>query len=238
MIYVLTYHRVREPDVDDPKPRLCVSPEVFEEQIKYLLSRGYHFTNFSNLPFAREHSRTVVLTFDDGTVDNYEFAFPIIRDCGVTGTVFAVSEFLGKPNAYPDSAVDGGHRIMSAEQIAEMAKFGIEIGSHTCTHRSLRSLDDEALTREMVESRKTLKSIVGEEIRSIAYPYGHWDERVIAAAARAGYGFGCTTERGHNHGLSKPLELKRIPMSNSVRGLRLAFRLSRWYDLEHRLRDR
>jgi len=238
LIAILTYHRVREPAANDPRPGLCVSPRVFDEQLRWLRRRGYRFTNVAELPHVEPAQKCVLLTFDDGTEDNHRVAFPILQEHGVTATIFVVAGLLGRANAYPGSSVDGGHTIMTAGQVAEMAAAGIEFGSHTCMHHSLPSLSDDELQRELVDSRRIIESIVGREALAIAYPYGHYDERVKAAAQRAGYRFACTTERGRNDDLADPLALRRIPMTNAVRGTRLAYRLSRWYALEHRRRRR
>jgi len=238
MIAILMYHRVCEPKLSDPRPGLCVSPEVFDAQLREIAARGYRFVTFAELAERTPKGKLAVLTFDDGTEDNYHEAFPILKRHGASATVFVVTGLLGRPNAYAGSAVDGGHTILTSSQVAEMAAAGIEFGSHTCTHRSLPSLSDEELERELSESRRSLAAIVQREVLAIAYPYGHRDARVLAATGRAGYRFGCTTNRGRNSDLSASLLLKRIPMRNGIRGARLRYRLSRWYDLEHRLRRR
>ena len=66
-------------------------------------------------------------------------------------------------------------------------------GSHSLSHARLTHLDDDALDHELQSSREAIEDRLGRPCRSIAYPYGVSDERVRAAAARAGYTAGCTT---------------------------------------------
>lgn len=237
MIAVLMYHRVRKPLANDPAPGLCVPPEVFESQLRQIISLKFHFVTLASLLECAPQRRTAIVTFDDGTEDNFTVAFPILKKLSVPATIFIVSDFVGQPNTY-DRKSHGMHRLLTTDQMLEMAAAEVEFGSHTCTHPSLPSLDDESLERELADSRRALETLLARPVASIAYPYGHYDARVLAAANRAGYRLGCTTERGHNRNLSAPLQLKRIPISARVLGARLAYRLSRCYRWEHRFRAR
>jgi peptidoglycan/xylan/chitin deacetylase (PgdA/CDA1 family) len=74
------------------------------------------------------------------------------------------------------------------DQLGELAEAGWEIGSHTCTHPHLdRVSDDAQLRAELVESKATVEERLGRDCATLAYPYGEYDERVIAAAEAAGY---------------------------------------------------
>ena len=85
---------------------------------------------------------------------------------------------------------------MSVEQIREMAKSGFEIGSHTLTHPHLPDISVEQLTREIVDSKNRLEDILGGEVVSFSYPYGDYDDRVLAASIEAGYDYAVTTKLG------------------------------------------
>lgn len=76
---------------------------------------------------------------------------------------------------------------LSWDELRELQAAGWEIGSHTCSHPHLTTLADGDLRYELVTARKVCEHELGEECLSIAYPYGDDDERVIAAAAAAGY---------------------------------------------------
>jgi peptidoglycan/xylan/chitin deacetylase (PgdA/CDA1 family) len=99
---------------------------------------------------------------------------------------------------------------MSSDQLRALARAGHEIGSHTSTHPILTRLDDATLASELVSSRARLADAIGAPVTSIAYPNGDHDDRVVAAARRAGYTLGCTTSPGHVRTGHDPLRLPRI----------------------------
>ncbi len=90
-----------------------------------------------------------------------------------------------------DHWADGPHAPdmvpMSWDELRELRDAGWEIGSHTCSHPRLTTLDDSELARELRTSRESCEENMGEPCASIAYPYGDVDERVIAAAGAQGY---------------------------------------------------
>ena len=110
-----------------------------------------------------------------------EHAFAVLSELGIPGTVFV-----------PVGAV-GGPGLLDWDELACLADAGWEIGSHSLTHVCLTHLDDDTLDIELLSSREAIENRLGQMCRSIAYPYGASDERVRAAAARAGYTAGCTT---------------------------------------------
>ena len=76
---------------------------------------------------------------------------------------------------------------MSWESLRSTAEAGWEIGSHTVSHPKLATLGDAELREELVQSRDECTSKIGTTCRSIAFPYGDCDERVIEASREAGY---------------------------------------------------
>ena len=85
---------------------------------------------------------------------------------------------------------------MSWEEVRKLAAAGWEIGSHTRSHPRLTTLDSAALDAELRESQRECGEQVGVRCRSLAYPYGDVDARVVAAAASAGYEAACALPRG------------------------------------------
>lgn len=97
------------------------------------------------------------------------------------------------------AAVDGyGDSGLSWEQVREMSDWGIEFGSHAVTHPVLTRLDDEALDRELVESRRTIEARTGKTCQVLAYPVGAFEPRVVSATQRAGYKLGVGYSAGAN----------------------------------------
>lgn len=139
--------------------------------------------------------KTVVVTFDDSYLSVLNLAAPILDRLGMVGTVFVPTSFAGgsAPMQWPgidhwlEGPFAGELTPMSWEQLRELAASGWEIGSHTCTHPRLPEIDDESLSRELTASRDEIQRHLGDPCRSLAYPYGDHDERVVRATREAGY---------------------------------------------------
>jgi peptidoglycan/xylan/chitin deacetylase (PgdA/CDA1 family) len=125
----------------------------------------------------------------------------------------------GRPLGFADGA-----RSIDWGMAEEMAQAGIEFGSHTLTHRALPDLGDEELAQELLDSRRAIQERLGA-CDALAYPFGAWDRRVEAAAARAGYAFGFTLPDGTQR-RAGPLTIPRIDVDDRDRGRRFALKLS------------
>jgi peptidoglycan/xylan/chitin deacetylase (PgdA/CDA1 family) len=190
-VLVLCYHAVSERWPAD----LAVRPEQLREQLELLVRRGYRGTTFHDAVTSPHGSKKLAVTFDDAYCSVLELAYPILSSLGLQATVFVVTDFAenGEPLAWPgiDHWLDGAHERelsgLSWSQLKTLADAGWEIGSHTRTHPRLTRLDDDALMRELRESRAACERALERPCRSVAYPYGDVDHRVAAAAGAAGY---------------------------------------------------
>jgi len=143
--------------------------------------------------------RAVVLTFDDGYASVVEQAWPLLLERGLPATLFAVSDYLDPTRRLPwDHSHPDGElvRLMSGNQLLEAASSGLHVGSHTRRHSWLPFQSPGSLADELTGSRHQLEDLLGRVVDSVAYPAGGWDERVRAAAERAGYTAGVTVDRG------------------------------------------
>jgi peptidoglycan/xylan/chitin deacetylase (PgdA/CDA1 family) len=104
--------------------------------------------------------------------------------------------------------------MMSADQLRDVARAGMEVGGHTRTHPILRSLPDAASQREIRVGRAELTDIIGTAPELFAYPNGRrgadFDDRHQAMVAEAGYRFAFSTEPGAACRTSHPLALPRF----------------------------
>ena len=199
---------------------LSVDPEQFERQLEHLLARGYRATTFSEALSGAGAGRTVAITFDDAYRSVFDLGLPILARLGMPATVFVPTAKVGGdgPMAWPgiDEWLQTPHRDelvgCTWDQIGELAQEGWEVGSHTCMHPHLPELDDKALAEELGDSRSELERRLDVPCRSIAYPYGAVDARVVAAAARYGYLTGAAlSERvgGRSRSLAMPRVMVR-----------------------------
>lgn len=199
LVPILLYHRI---DVSSIESQYYVSPEKFEEQMKLLHDWGYTtittellvqaITEGANLP-----QRPIILTFDDGHLNNYTIAYPIMKKYGFSGAIYIVGEYMGTPD------------YMNADQIKEMAQDGWEVGSHSMNHFDLTSLNTQQKQYEIVESRKFLETELGLPIQTFSYPFGIKDQTVINLAHSAGYIAAMGTGYTYNQGTSNLLALQR-----------------------------
>jgi peptidoglycan/xylan/chitin deacetylase (PgdA/CDA1 family) len=121
--------------------------------------------------------KSFVLTFDDGYVDIYEHALPILEKYGFVATIFVIAEFVK----------ENGKNYLSWQKLRELAKNGFTVGSHALTHLSLSKLDSTAITHELQESKKLIEDQLGQTADLLAYPYGHSNDSIRRIARECGY---------------------------------------------------
>ena len=189
-VLVLCYHGVSE----HWPAMLSITPDLLEQQVRFLLGRGYVGATFSEAITVPPAPRTFAVTFDNAFRSVLELAFPVLDRAGVPGTVFVPTHKIGgAPMAWPgiDEWLGGPYERelvgMSWDEIGTLAQSGWEVGSHTRSHPRLPEVvDDDALADELAGSRADCEQRLGA-CDSLAYPYGAIDDRVVAAARAAGY---------------------------------------------------
>jgi len=204
---ILMYHVIADPPAGAPYPQLYVSKSEFAGQMRWLERHGYHAVT-QRAVWDHWHrgrplpARPIVISFDDGYREVADSALPIMQAHGWPGVLNLTVKNL---------RVSGGltrfdvHTLLAAQW---------ELASHTLTHPDLTGLDDQALRREVGQSRSVLRARFGVPVDFFCYPAGRYDARVIRAVGRAGY-LGATTTL---EGLARPgeaYELRRIRMSRN-----------------------
>lgn len=157
----------------------------FLSHLDHLSLNGFDVMNVNilgSLQTQNNGGNNVAITFDDGHESNYSFVFPALIQRKMKATFYVVTDFIGKKG------------YVTWGQLREMHTYGMEIGSHSCSHRYLVDLDDDDLTTELVKSRHTLEDRLGYCVRSFAVPFGFSNKRIIGRALEAGYDTICTSE--------------------------------------------
>ncbi len=226
---ILCYHAVSETWPAD----LSVSRSDLESQVRGKLRQGYRGVTLTDSQSADRPAKALVVTFDDGYLSTLTEAAAVLQPLGVPATLFVPTDYIGReaPMSWPgiEMWAAGPHREelrpLSWEQVRSLAAMGWEIGSHTCGHPHLTTLDDERLERELAGSRATIERELASPCETIAYPYGDVDDRVAAAARAAGYRLGVslparwTDERD-------PLRLPRVGVYHGQGGAKLGLKTS------------
>ncbi|HZK84650.1 MAG TPA: polysaccharide deacetylase family protein [Desulfosporosinus sp.] len=196
---ILYYHSVMQENGNE----LRMPPKQFEAQMAYLKDRGYRSISLEQLYQATYKggvlpSRPFVITFDDGYVDNFTTAFPILAQHGFTATIFMVTSYIN------------GAGYLSWGQLSELVANGWEIEGHTAKHPYLTKLDPNTLLSELTLPKELLERELGQPVDFFAYPYGDLNEDVIQALKDTGYLMALTTERGWANSKTDEWHLQRI----------------------------
>lgn len=199
---VLLYHKIDRPTPDVKIRGAFTSPRRFAKQMRYLKKQGCEFYTAAELiKHYREHgefpARGVTVTFDDGWKDNFTYAFPVMRELGIKATVFLVPSLIGKSSDQVTADGEGPREHLSAEEIIEMSKYGIEFGSHSLNHKLLHQVSLPEIEIEVKESKKAIENLVQKNCDTFAYPAGFFTEAAKKAVSAAGYIAGFTTVYGY-----------------------------------------
>jgi peptidoglycan/xylan/chitin deacetylase (PgdA/CDA1 family) len=195
---ILLYHHVASTSGQN---RYFVSVANFRSQMEALREWGYTSITVSDLVNVLINggelpSRPVLITFDDGYLDVYQNAFPILHKMGFVATTYIVVDRLQSPSC------------INAAQLREMANDGWEIGCHSMTHADLTA-DHSIVDYEIIQSRRDLEEAIGVPINTFAYPYGKIDEFVVNKVIQNGYTAGIGWGMNQNHTLISLLYLNR-----------------------------
>ena len=172
---ILMYHHVQS-HLAGATP-MYVSPRQFRRQLSYLRTHGYRPVSMSRVWQAWNGGRAlpprpVVLSFDDGYVDQYTNAARILRSYHWPAVLNLV--------------VRRGTALTDAD-VRRMVSWGWQIGSHTMDHKVLTKLSAGSLRYQLTESRRVLRAKFHQEVDFFCYPYGEFNGRVERAVEKAGY---------------------------------------------------
>lgn len=141
-------------------------------------------------------AKPIVITFDDGYVDTYEYALPILKEMDMKAVIFVMAN---RELHYARWDETGEHDIcplMSDEQIRSAYTMGFEIGFHSLNHEKLPTLQPRVAEQSIKESKTVIESILGEPIHTFSYPYGDKNKTIEKFVEKAGYKFACGVYTG------------------------------------------
>ncbi len=204
-IPILIYHYVEivRDKKDATRKSLDIQPQVLEAQIVTLQKAGYTFITPGDIVQIKsgqiKNKRPIILSFDDGYRDFYTDVFPILKKYRVKSIAYIVPGFLGHPN------------YMFWSQIKELDTSGlVELGAHTMHHTMLDTQTPQIAEQEIFQSKLAIQLYLGHDIRSFAYPYGHFNATVENLVKSAGFTTAVTTMSGSNTVSEDMLILRRI----------------------------
>jgi peptidoglycan/xylan/chitin deacetylase (PgdA/CDA1 family) len=210
----LMMHSICEPQ-KPAESAYYISPTRFHRFMKHFGEAGFRTATSAQWMERDFPSRSVLLTFDDAYDDLYTELFPLVIEHKYTPLIFVVVDHIGGWNAWDQAQGLRPRNLLSAGQLKEMQRYGVEFGSHTLTHPHLTGQGHRELVRELRDSKDRLEDLLGAEVRAFAYPYGAVDRRVRSYVAEAGYKLAFTTVAGANW-WNDPLCQNRADVNDSM----------------------
>ncbi|GAA0781893.1 polysaccharide deacetylase family protein [Castellaniella ginsengisoli] len=240
IVPVLMYHHVRPGG-----GMIAATPEHFEDQLRWLDRHGYRTLGTAEFIRHLAHGgaprRSVLITFDDGYLDNWVYAAPLLRRYGMRATVFVVTDWVGRGPVRPDLFCGEplpetpDHRecerrigqgradevIMRWSEIQALREQGVmEFHSHTHTHTrwDLQEGDKNARMREeLILSRRCLEQNLGEVSDQLCWPQGYFDQDYVRIAQEAGFRHLYTTRAfGRNRPGTDPASIFRFAVRDTT----------------------
>ena len=211
---ILLYHQIGSPPGND-QDSYWVSPEMFDKQMRWLAENKYNvipldnLTNYLQTGKNKPADKSVIITFDDGTIGQYTSAFPILKKYHYNATFFIVPTWADKGST---KTAD----YMSWDQIQELSDYGMKIGSHNYSHIKMGTAEDYEVVFEPTESKKVLEEKLGRKITTYAYPAGDFDARAITAVQNSDYSTALSTEKNIDHDLAEIFHIGRMHIDNDI----------------------
>lgn len=175
MFATLVYHIINR-TIDEKN---AISEEAFEAQLRYLSEGGYSILTLAQAidildGKQQAPSRPVLLTFDDGYVDNLYVAVPLLQAYGMTATLFVISAYVGKTNRWnPKACYDIKH--LSWPELRRWLAAGCDIGGHTHTHFCMTRFSASEMYDAVSVNKSTLEEHLSIKLRAFSYPYGAYN---------------------------------------------------------------
>lgn len=180
---ILMYHHVGTipPNEDSSlRRKLTVSAEAFTMQLDYLSSAGYTPITQAQLFRALFYGdplppNPVVLTFDDGYIDSYQQALPVLAQHDFPATFYILTGKVG---------ILG---YMDWQHITDLDRQGMDIGAHTVSHRDLTQIPPEEARAEIEQSVTALSEHISHPVYWFSYPSGKYNETVMTIVWQSGF---------------------------------------------------
>jgi peptidoglycan/xylan/chitin deacetylase (PgdA/CDA1 family) len=198
-IPVLNYHSIGVSKGNT----LVLDPKKLTQQMEFLAEQGYSPLTLSDFILLLEKKKAapakpVLLTFDDGYIDNYEQAMPILKRHGFPATIFISPGTIGQENK------------VNWKQIKEMQEAGWDIQPHGMTHPHLPKLTAAEQKEEITQARRLIEEQLGTKADIFCYPFGEFNKQTLTILKEEGFRYAFTIRQGRTSSSQDPFQLKRI----------------------------
>lgn len=203
---IFTYH-----SVDDSGSVVSIDERAFARHVRWLAASHVRVLPLDQLADAADDEDAVAITFDDGLESFGRVAAPLLREYGLTATLFVVTDAVGTTNVWRGRGDPGipVQPLLGWNALGRLASHGVSIGAHTCTHLNLATAEPDETEREIVASRMRLARELGVVANAFAYPYGGVSRRARDVVARE-FRYGVTTRLATLSSHDDPALLPRL----------------------------
>lgn len=210
---VLLYHRIVNKQSIIGKHKVYVWEKDFEKQMQYLKDNGYQTITFYDLQKDPQMDlyKKIMITFDDGYLDNYELLFPILKKHGFKAIIYLVTRI--DHNAWGVKEGEPRINMMSAAQVKEMSDYGVEMGGHTQHHVDLLRHNATEQLSEIKGSKEEVEKLTGKPAISFAYPFGGINEDIKRITKEAGFSYAVSTNTGPKEFGKDWFQIRRIEVT-------------------------
>ena len=230
---ILMYHSVAFLFEAPLQGAVRIRPSIFAKQMQYLKDHHYNVVDldllFQWILEGKElPPKTIALTLDDGYLDNYVNAYPILKLYGFPATVFLITRNIGRDP-----------KFITWDQAREMEKNGIRFGNHTATHPHLSSISFEIARQEILEAKETLSKELQSPSQIFCYPFGGYTMQIQRLVSECGYEGAVATSVDGALPLADRYAFRRLKISDSAQNKFIfAFEISGYYSALQKVQKR
>ncbi|TCP53429.1 polysaccharide deacetylase [Tumebacillus sp. BK434] len=199
---ILEYHAFSKQQKQDV---WYVAADAFEKQLRYLAEHGYNSISFQDLAKAWYENRPlppkpVILSIDDGYMNNYTIAYPLLKKYKMKAVIFLTTNMIG---------ADANH--VGWREIQEMEASGlVTFEAHGVSHQYLTKIPEAQARREVFEAKRVLDERLEHPVVAFSYPGGYNSPKIRSTVKEAGYLFGTVAKGGYASMSQGAYELHRI----------------------------
>jgi len=242
-VVILMYHRVlkdNDETINYIQPGMYVTESSFDKQMKFI-HEAYQVISLQTLLDAWKsggldpNNKYCVVTFDDGWLDNYENAFPILRKYGIPATIFLATSFVGTNQWFWPDKISYLFQIRDKSELRELLKKSKESSQPDRVLETMVailednfSLEKLALMDKVIEGVKRhadadIHSAIDSTLRSIGENTSlkritlNWDE--IKEMSKSGVSFGSHT-CSHKLLIHMPADKIQVELKESIAAIK------------------
>jgi peptidoglycan/xylan/chitin deacetylase (PgdA/CDA1 family) len=191
---IVMFHYVSDDPVYGSLGDWCLSKQNFLQFLDYLERNNYTTITFHDVlgkTAEWNSSRKLMLTFDDGAKHLFEFAIPELKKRKMKAVFYIPTAHIGQFNSWDTIQDMAQVDLMDTDDIKELDRLGMEVGSHSHHHVKLGLLSDEKMVKEEVSlSKQIIENITGKPVYSFSYPFASVPANYKSILSDAGYHYG------------------------------------------------